>query len=80
MFVLALFFDLQKAFDSVNRQILLQKLEYYGIRSVVLNWFQNYLSNRRQRDVYNDVCSSDTIIDYGSSGLYFGSSFIPHLY
>ena len=63
--VLALFLDLQKAFDTVNQQILLYKLESYGIRGVVLYWFQNYLSNRRQRVVFNDVCSSDTVIDYG---------------
>ena len=63
--VLALFLDLQKDFDAVNHKILLCKLESYGIGGVDLNWFQNYLSNRRQRVVFNDVCSSDTVIGYG---------------
>ena len=78
--VLALFLDLQKAFYMVNHQILLYKLESYGIRGVVLCWFQNYLSNRRQRIVFNDVCSSDTVIVYGVPQGDFWSSFIPHLY
>ena len=45
--VLTLFRDLQKAFDTVNHQILLQKLENYDVRGIVLNWFSNCLSDRR---------------------------------
>ena len=43
-----IFIDLRKAFDTVNHKILLMKLEHYAIRDNVLNWFQSYLSNRKQ--------------------------------
>ena len=43
-FVLALFIYVAKAFGSLNHCILLRKLEAYGFRGIVLNWFKSYLS------------------------------------
>ena len=42
------FLDFSKVFDIVNLKILLGKLDANGIRGIPLNWFQSYLSNRKQ--------------------------------
>ena len=47
-FTLGIFVDLSKAFDTVEHQILLKKLEYYGIAGNSLKWFENYLIDRQQ--------------------------------
>ena len=63
--VVGIYFDLQKAFDTVNHEILLNKLYNYGIRGVMFNWIKNYLTNRKQFTIVNNVISEIESIDCG---------------
>ena len=59
------FLDLSKAFDTVDHNILLDKLEHYGIRGLALDWVRSYLSNRLQFVQFNGQCSSPQTISCG---------------
>ena len=49
-FSCGMFFDFSKAFDIVNHNILIEKLDYYGIHGVTKDWFTSYLTNRYQHE------------------------------
>jgi hypothetical protein len=51
-----IFCDLAKVFDSVIQEILIMKLQYYGLQEENINWFKSYLFNSRPRmklNIYN---------------------------
>ena len=62
---MAAFVDLRKAFDTVNSDILLAKLEKGGIRHGILNWCQNYLSGRKQCTLANGKKSTELPVTCG---------------
>ena len=65
-YVFGIYIDLKKAFDTVQHQILLYKLQHYGIRDIALEWFDSYLSKKKQFVVTNGI-RSDILesSDYG---------------
>ena len=64
-YVLGLFLDFSKAFDTVNHDILFTKLEFYGVRGLPLSLFKSYLNGRQQYVEYNGVSSTRSNIVCG---------------
>ena len=64
-YVIGISLDFSKAFDTVDHNILLQKLSSYGIRGSALNWFQSYLTHRYQFVAHNGVSSEKKEIKCG---------------
>ena len=56
------FIDLKKAFDTVYHEILLNKLNHYGFRGIIIDWFSSYLNNRTQTTQVGQHISDKAII------------------
>jgi hypothetical protein len=63
--VIAIFIDLKRAFETIDRTLLLQKLAFYSCDSTVLSWFGSYLSNRYQQTCFKGHISTTLPTLYG---------------
>ena len=72
-----IFLDFAKAFDTVNHEILLDKLQYYGIRGTALKWFQSYLNDRMQ---CTEIGNTQSDLKYVKCGVPQGSILGPLLF
>jgi hypothetical protein len=75
--IIAVYLDLAKAFDTVEFNILLIKMEHYGIRNIELKWFESYLTNRKQAVLCNGILSNN---EYVKKGVPQGSVLGPLLF
>lgn len=71
------FVDFQKAFDTVNHDILLTKLDHYGIRGPVNDWLKSYLTDRNQ---YVSILGFDSKTNFMRHGVPQGSVLGPLLF
>ena len=74
---IGIFIDFRKAFDTVDHAILLEKLNYYGIRGSALDWLQSYLCNRQQFVEFEGYSSN---MQYLQCGVPQGSNLGPLLF
>ena len=62
---ISIYLDLSKGFDTLDHDILLHKLSFYGVHGTALNWFQSYISDRIQYVQIEDRVSSPLPISIG---------------
>ena len=64
MIVCGVFIDLQKAFNTIDHNILLEKIQYYSIRRIAHQWHESYLRNRKQFTFVNRAECEISYLNY----------------
>lgn len=75
--ICAVFLDLKRAFETIDRHILILKLKKYGFSGIVLRWLENYLDFRYQKTKYDNTYSESR---HNDSGVPQGSVLGPLLF
>lgn len=63
--ICCIFLDLKKAFDTLDHNILLNKLKVAGVRDITLDWFKSYLFNRKNITYVNHILSDSKLVKTG---------------
>ena len=58
-------FDIKKCFDTIDHEIILKKMEYYGFQIHTIEWFKSYLLNKQQLVSCHDELSSKSTLETG---------------
>ena len=63
--VISVFVDLKRAFETIDQDILLEKLKAIGVRNREFMWFKSFLTNRKQRTVIGSAISNEVDVNIG---------------
>lgn len=74
---MVIFLDLAKAFGSIDRTVLLNKLDFIGVRGASLNWFRRYITGR---DQIVNICGVNSDVSQVNYGVIQGSTLGPVLF
>ena len=77
MYVCGVFLDMSKAFDTLSHDILLKKLDLYGIRGKAFKWLESYLSDRK---LYVEIENCKSTSENITTGSPQGANLSPFLY
>lgn len=62
---ITIFLDFKRAFETVDREILLLKMQKYNFSAQSISWFKDYLSNRHQKTIVNGMISDEVEVNIG---------------